>query len=94
MAPDPAHFPVMVRKIETMIATQPHYTVAQLGRIRAKVLIVAGEHDLIRRAHTDALAHAIPGTQEIIVPGASHFGPLEQPDTYNALVLKFLDAPR
>jgi pimeloyl-ACP methyl ester carboxylesterase len=93
VAPDPAHFPVMVKKIATLVTTLPHYSVADLGRIRARTLIVAGEHDMILRRHTDSLATAIPSVQEIIVPGASHFGPLEQPDTYNAIVLKFLDAP-
>jgi pimeloyl-ACP methyl ester carboxylesterase len=93
VAPDPSHFPVLLKKIEIMIATQPHYTAAQLHRIRARVAIVAGEHDLILRKHTDFIAHAIPGATEIIVPGASHAGPLEMPDTYNDIVLKFLDGP-
>jgi pimeloyl-ACP methyl ester carboxylesterase len=91
IAPDPSHFPVVVKKIEKMITTEPHYSLAELGRIRAAVLIVAGEHDIILRRHTDAMARAIPGAKEIIVPGASHMGPLEQPETYNARVLKFLD---
>ena len=93
VAPDPKHFPVLVKKIEHMISTEPHYTLADLGRIRARTAIVAGEHDLILRPHTDALAHAIPGAKEIIVPGASHAGPLEQPDAYNKIVLDFLAAP-
>jgi pimeloyl-ACP methyl ester carboxylesterase len=92
VAPDPKHFPVLMQKIEHMIATEPHYSLAELGRIRAKTEIVAGEHDLILRAHTDALAHAIPGAKEIIVPGASHAGPLEQPDVYNRIALDFLEA--
>jgi len=93
VAPDPKHFPVLVKKIEHMISTEPHYTLAELGHIRARTAIVAGEHDLILRPHTDALAHAIPGAKEIIVSGASHAGPLEQPDAYNKIVLDFLAAP-
>jgi pimeloyl-ACP methyl ester carboxylesterase len=92
-APDPSHFDAMMKKIETMITTQPHYTPAQLHQIHTPVLVVAGEHDLIFRAHTDALAHAIPGAKEVIVKGASHFGPLEQPDVYDALAVGFLKAP-
>jgi pimeloyl-ACP methyl ester carboxylesterase len=92
IAPHPSHFPVLVKKIETMIVTEPHYTLADLGRIRAPVLIVAGEHDLILHRHTDTMAKAIPGAKEIIVSGASHIGPLEQPETYNKIVLEFLDA--
>ncbi|HEY0302585.1 MAG TPA: alpha/beta hydrolase [Rhizomicrobium sp.] len=92
VAPDPSHFPIMAKKIQVMITTEPHYTPAELGRIRALVLIVAGEHDLILRRHTDSLAAAIPGAQELIVPGASHLGPLEMPDRYNEIALGFLDA--
>jgi len=93
IAPDPSHFAVVMKKIETMVTTEPHYTLAELSHIHARVLIVAGEHDLILRKHTDNLAHAIPGAKEIIVPGASHFGPLEKPDVYNDIARNFLDAP-
>jgi pimeloyl-ACP methyl ester carboxylesterase len=48
---------------------------------------------MILSAHTAQLAAAIPGARKIIVPGASHFGPLEQPQLYDAMVLEFLDAP-
>ncbi|HEY4943129.1 MAG TPA: alpha/beta fold hydrolase [Rhizomicrobium sp.] len=91
IAPDPSHFATMAKKIQVMLNSEPHYTLAELGRIRARTLIVAGEHDMILRAHTDSLAAAIPGARKIIVPGASHFGPLEQPETYNRIVLTFLD---
>jgi pimeloyl-ACP methyl ester carboxylesterase len=90
VAPDPAHFPVLVQKLTTMLTREPHYTLAQLHRIRARTLIVAGEHDMILRPHTDSLAHAIPGAREIIVPGASHFGPLETPEAYEQLAVRFL----
>jgi pimeloyl-ACP methyl ester carboxylesterase len=93
VAPDPKHFPVLLKKITQMIRSEPHYTLEELGRIRARTAIVAGEHDLILRAHTNALANAIPDAKEFIVPGASHAGPLEQPDAYNKIVLDFLDAP-
>ena len=36
VAPDPKHFAVLMRKILKMISTQPHYTMAELGRIRAR----------------------------------------------------------
>jgi pimeloyl-ACP methyl ester carboxylesterase len=90
IAPDPAHFPVLMQKIETMLKTEPNYTLADLGRIRCPTLIVAGEHDLILRPHTDSLAHAIPGAKEVIVPGASHAGPLEQPAVYTKMAREFL----
>lgn len=90
---DPRQFDSMVSKVSTMVATLPDYTVAELGAIRARTAVVAGEHDTILRKHTDSLAAAIHGATEIIVPGATHFGPIEQPKVYQALTLKFLDGP-
>lgn len=92
VAPDPAHFPVLVQKLTVMLMHEPHYTIAELGHIRARTLIVAGEHDMILRRHTDSFAHAIPGAREIIVPGASHFGPLENPDAYEDIAVRFLNS--
>jgi pimeloyl-ACP methyl ester carboxylesterase len=91
IAPDPSHFDAMLKKVRKMIATEPNYTTGDLGRIRAMTLIVAGEHDIILRPHTDAMAKAIPGATETIVPAAGHDGPLTMPDTYSKLARDFLD---
>jgi pimeloyl-ACP methyl ester carboxylesterase len=93
VAPDPEHFPVMVDKIDTMVSTEPHYTLADLGRIRAKTLIVAGERDIVLRAHTDAMARAIPGARETIIPDTTHAGPLETPDPFVKATRDFLGEP-
>jgi pimeloyl-ACP methyl ester carboxylesterase len=93
IAPDPSHFPVMLKKVMTMIHTEPHYTTAELGQIRAPTLIIAGERDVIRADHTDKLAAAIPGATKVIVAGATHMGPLEKPEIYNSMIVEFLDAP-
>jgi Predicted hydrolases or acyltransferases (alpha/beta hydrolase superfamily) len=92
-APDPGRLPVLMKKIATMIRTEPNYTLADLSRIRSRTLVIAGETDIVRRAHTNALAHAISGAREIIVKGSSHRGPFEQPDEYNRLAREFLDGP-
>lgn len=90
IAPDPAHWPVLAQKLAEMWRTQPRYTVAVLGTIKAPTLIMAGEFDCIKRQHTDQLAKAIPGATEEIIKGATHGLPLEQPDVVNAHMLAFL----
>jgi pimeloyl-ACP methyl ester carboxylesterase len=52
---------------------------------------MAGENDGIRRAHTDALAKAIPGAHEVIIPGATHLAPLTHPQLVDAAILDFID---
>jgi pimeloyl-ACP methyl ester carboxylesterase len=88
--PEPKHYEEAMNKILEMWRTEPRFTMAQLHSIRAKTLICAGEHDLIRPAHTKALAQAIPGATMWIVPDASHGAMLERPEVVNPRVLKFL----
>ncbi len=90
IAPDPFHYAAAMGKIISLWRTQPNFTPRELGRIRAKVLIVAGEHDVVRPDHTKALAGAIPGAELWIVPGATHSVIQEKPDLVNPRVLEFL----
>jgi pimeloyl-ACP methyl ester carboxylesterase len=90
LAPDSSDYQAAMTKIIDMWRTEPRFTPSELGAIRARALICAGEHDLIRREHTDSLARAIPGAAEWIVPGASHGAMLEKPELVNARVLSFL----
>src|SRR5262249_11873741 len=91
--PEPEHYKDAMNKILEMWRTEPNFTPDELARIRARTLVCAGEHDLIRPEHTAALAHAIPGAEEWIVPGASHGAMIERPDLVNPKVLAFLATP-
>lgn len=90
-APDTEHWPVLYQKVVTMWQTQPHYTLVDLAKIKAPVLVIAGEFDTIKREHSDSLAKAILGSQEVIIEGATHSVPSGQPDVVNSLILRFLD---
>jgi len=89
-APDPSHYTAAMTKILVMWRTEPHFTMQELGSIRAPTLVCAGEHDVVRREHTEKLARAIPGARLWIVPGAAHGAMLEQPDLVDRTVLDFL----
>lgn len=90
--PEPAHYEQAMNKVIAMWRTQPQWSPAELGTIRARVLVGAGEHDVIRRDHSEALAKAIPRAELWIVPGASHSVMIERPDLVNPKVLEFLRA--
>jgi pimeloyl-ACP methyl ester carboxylesterase len=90
VAPDPAHYETAMSKILAMWRTQPRFTPEELGSIRARTLIVAGEHDIVRLAHTEALSRAIPGAHMRIVPGATHSVIFERTYLVNRMVLDFL----
>jgi pimeloyl-ACP methyl ester carboxylesterase len=90
LSPEPAHYEAAMQKILVMWKTLPRFTTAELHSIHARVLVCAGEHDLVRPEHTRALASAIPGATTWIVPGASHGAMIERPEPVNARVIEFL----
>ena len=89
--PQPEHFDEAMNKIIAMWRTLPNWSFADLRSIRAKCLICAGDHDLIRGDHTADLAKSIPGAEMWIVPNASHGAMIEHPELVNPKVLEFLE---
>ncbi len=90
LAPDTTRYAAVMDRILEMWRTQPDFRAAALHRIRAKVLVCAGDHDVVRRDHTEWIAGQIPHAQVWIVPDASHGALLEKPALVNARVLEFL----
>ncbi len=87
----PGDFDQFVGAVGLMMRTQPNYTKEDLGAIKVPVVIALGEHDeFITREHANYLADAIPGAKLIILPGVSHFAPLQRPDEFNATALAFI----
>lgn len=90
LSPQPGKYDEAMQKILVMWRTLPDFTPEQLARIRAKTLICAGDHDVIRPEHTAWIAHHIPGAEMWIVPKASHGAMFERPELVNPKVLDFL----
>jgi pimeloyl-ACP methyl ester carboxylesterase len=80
-------------KVTTMWHTEPNYTLHDLAMIKAPTLIIAGERDVVRRQHTDALANAIPGARKVIIKDSTHEVLVEKPGSVDELILDFLDGP-
>ena len=91
LAPDPSHWPALYREVATMWRTQPHYTLVELSHITAPTLVMAGQHDIVKREHTDQLAKAIPGSRESIIAGATHSVTIDKPDIVDQEIIDFLE---
>lgn len=80
-----------------MWAAEPHFTAQQLRAITTPTWIVDGDHEeAIKRENTEFMAAQIPGAGLLIQPQVSHFSFLQDPDQFNADLLRFLElsAPR
>lgn len=65
----------------------------RLGAIRVPTLVVVGAEDVIPTSHpaAEVLRTKIPGARLEVVNGAAHLPFIEQPGSFNALALQFLD---
>jgi 3-oxoadipate enol-lactonase len=65
---------------------------AQLHRIAAPTLVVIGDEDLLKpRRYAETMVAEIPDVEYAVIPHAAHATLWEQPDTFNTLLLGFLD---
>lgn len=88
----PDAFQDFVAAVSLMMKTEPNYGPGDLAEIAVPVTIAQSEHDeFIKREHAEYLARSIPAAQFILLPGVSHFAPLQRPDLFNHTALAFLD---
>ena len=94
-SPDGAgHAKVMGAKLNELWLTRPkadELSFEMLHTIRAPVLVMSGDRDMIRLEHTLQIYRAIPGAKLWVLPGTGHGTFLEHPEWANPLVLAFLD---
>lgn len=91
-SPFSQHFRQANRLVSLMLK-YPKMRPEDLQKITAPTLVLAGEKDVIKDAHTRLIARSIPGAQLIIFPGLSHYAPQENPALFNETVLHFLLGP-
>jgi len=87
----PDQFEAFVGAVGEMMKTQPNYSASDLAKIQVPVVIVQSEHDeFIKAEHAEYLARSIPRAELIVIPGVSHFAPLQRPGQFNDVMLDFL----
>jgi pimeloyl-ACP methyl ester carboxylesterase len=88
----PDEFKAFAAAVGRMMKTQPNYSTRDMADIHVPVAIVQSEHDeFIKPEHAEYLARSIPGAELILLPGVSHFAPLQRPEQFNSLMRAFLD---
>ena len=91
VSPDgPEHFPVVLEKMMRMWREEPDIALSELAGVRAPVLLMQGDDDIVKVEHSATLAATLSEAQLAVIPGSSHMAPLEKPDLVNRLILDFL----
>ena len=80
-------------KVTTLMLTEPHIDTSQLKAITVPILILSGDHDLIRLDHSIAIYEALPNAQLAVFPNSTHLVPFDDPQLFNTTVERFLTTP-
>ncbi len=77
------------KALNQMMIDQPNIAYAELGKIKCPVLIMAGDHDMIKPEHTLKIFQSIPGASLCIFPDSHHGVCQQHPELFNETVLRF-----
>lgn len=78
------------QRLLKIMLTQPRIAKKDLNKIGNKVLVIAGDNDVIKRDHTELIAKEIPNAELKIYSNATHMIPFENADQLNTDILNFL----
>lgn len=80
-----------LRKTELLglMVNDPNIAPAELERIFAQTLVIAGTNDMIKETHTRLIAEHIPNAKLVLIEG-DHFIANKRPEAFNSAVLEFL----
>jgi pimeloyl-ACP methyl ester carboxylesterase len=94
ISPDgPEHWPTVFGKLKTMWLSLPNFTDDELRSIKCPVLMMVGEHDIVREEESKRIAALIPKARLKVLAGASHYSPVEIPDVVNGEITGFFGEP-
>lgn len=81
------------KQLLEILLEQPNIPVKDLVKIKAKVLIMAGDEDITKNKHSLEIYENIPKAQLCIMPGETHYTPESNPKLFNNIVDRFLSEP-
>jgi pimeloyl-ACP methyl ester carboxylesterase len=93
VAPDPKQWPTLYDQATRSLFAWKGFSPDQLKAIKAPVLIMCGDHDLIPVERCAEWSRMIPNAQLAVTPDASHFALFSEPEKLLPTIATFLDAP-
>jgi pimeloyl-ACP methyl ester carboxylesterase len=89
---DPDSFNTKLLKMWMVSPTKDELSIETLKKVGKPVLILVGDHDVIRHRHTLELFHALPKGQLCVLPDTGHSTFNARPEWVNPILLTFLDS--
>lgn len=80
-------------KLMRLLVEEPHIPLSNLQKIAVPTLVIGGDHDVIKPAHTMLIAQNIPQSYLWILPNSGHSTPIVYRDDFNKTVDNFFSKP-
>ncbi len=80
-------------KLVHLLEAQPNIPVESLHKIKCPVLVIGGDHDVIKPEHTLEIYRNIPRAYLWILPRSGHGTPIRYKEEFNLKVLNFFSHP-
>lgn len=72
-----------------LMVNEPNIGAKELNQIKIPTLVIAGTKDMIKERHTREIAHNIPNSRSVFIPG-DHFIAEKKSEDFNRAINKFL----
>lgn len=80
-------------KLLRLLCDQPHIPLSDLHTIKVPTLVIGGDHDVIKPAHTLEIAENIPKSDLWILPNSGHSTPVFYAEQFNKTIDNFFSKP-
>ncbi len=80
-------------KLMRLLADEPHIPLTDLNKIHCPSLVIGGDHDILKPAHTLLIFQNIPNAYLWILPNSGHSTPIVYKDAFNKTVGDFFAQP-
>jgi pimeloyl-ACP methyl ester carboxylesterase len=91
VAPDPKYWSKIYEKVGRI--QWRGFSKEELASIKARFLIVQGDHDFVRLEHSVETVKLIPHAELAVIPDASHFALSSEQDKVIPIIKHFLEKP-
>lgn len=81
------------KRLNELMRDYPNIPFTELSKIKAPVLIMGGDRDVIRPEHLLKIFQNIPNSQLCILPGATHGASWQKKDLFMKILADFFDKP-
>jgi pimeloyl-ACP methyl ester carboxylesterase len=93
VAPEPKNWPVLIDKVKRMAREFKGWPPGDIKAIKAPVMVMVGDADIIRPEHAVELFRLLAHGQLAVLPVSDHFAPVQRPDWVISMLEAFLNPP-